>query len=147
MVSERRNSPMVCCGDRCGRLSNHFDAINSALAPMEVPLPSTSTSTRTNACTEELITTAPNRKGFVNGTGRSKNEMSRTAKRSGMVFLASVQRALGKKMPADALHQFGEHRIGHGVERARARQRDIVDRGDRAGPFGHDQPAIGEEHR
>ena len=34
MVSERPNSPTVCCGDRCARLSNHFDAINSALAPI-----------------------------------------------------------------------------------------------------------------
>ena len=34
------------------------------------------------------MTTAPNRNGFVNGTGRSKNTMSRTTKRGAMVFLA-----------------------------------------------------------
>src|SRR6059058_5535579 len=147
MVSERPNSPTVCCGDRCARLSNHFDAISSALAPTEVDLPSTSTSTRTKTCAEALIATAPNRNGFVNGTGRSKNEMSRTAIRGGMAFLTSIQRALGEEMLTDALYQFGEHRIGHGIERTRARQRHLVDRRDRTGPLGHDQYAIGEEHR
>src|SRR6266404_6793716 len=61
--------------------------------------------------------------------------------------LASIQRALGEEMLADALHQFGEHRISHGVERARAWQRHLIDRRDRARPFGHDQHAICEEYR
>src|SRR3979409_2052635 len=136
MASDRRSSSTVCCGDRCARLSNYFDAISSALAPTDVPLPSISISTRTKTCADALMTTAPNRNGFANGTGRSKNAMSRTAKRGGMVC-ASIQRALGEEMFSDALHQLGEHRIGHGVERARARQRHIVDGGDRAGPLGH----------
>ena len=58
----------------------------------------------------------------------------------------SVQRALGEEMLADPLHQFGEGGIGHRVQRARARQRHVVDRRDRAGPLGHDQHAVGEEH-
>ncbi len=44
-----------------------------------VPLPSISISARTNTCTDDVITTLPNRNGFANGIGRSKNEISRTA--------------------------------------------------------------------
>src|SRR5690242_11932697 len=98
---------MVCCGDRCGRLSNHFEAIISALAPIDVPLPSISISARTKTCTEEVITTLPNRNGFANGIGRSKNEISRTATRGGMAF-PLIQRALGEEVFSDPLHQFGE---------------------------------------
>src|SRR5580658_1203972 len=46
---------------------------------------------------------------------------------------------------ANTLYQLGEYRIGHDVERARTRQRHVVDRGDRAGPLGHNQHAIGKE--
>ena len=74
MSSERRNSATVCSGESCGRLSNHFGAISSALAPTDVPLPSTSTSTRTKACTADVIVTAPKR------NGRAKVPAARTAK-------------------------------------------------------------------
>ena len=70
--SERRNSPTVCSGESCGRLSNHFGTSSSALAPTDVPLPSTSISTRTNACGVALMTTAPNWNGRTKRTGRSK---------------------------------------------------------------------------
>ena len=74
----------VSSGDRCGRLSNHFGTRNSALAPIALPSPSTSISTRTKACGVALITTAPNRNGRAKVTGRSKKDMSRTAKRYGI---------------------------------------------------------------
>src|SRR6185312_13501148 len=105
--SDRRNPSTVCCGDRCARLSNHLAAIISALAPTDVPLPSISTSARTNTCTDELITTLPNRNGFANGIDRSKREMSFMARRGG-IAASLVQRALGEEMLADPLHQFGE---------------------------------------
>ena len=86
MASERRNSATVSSGESVGRLSNHFGTSNSALAPTEVPLPSTSISARTNSCAAALIATAPKRNGRTKRTGRSKNAMSRTATRGGMVW-------------------------------------------------------------
>src|SRR5204862_468790 len=83
----------------------------------------------TNACGVALMTTAPNRNGRAKLTGRSKKAISRTARRGGM-DKTSIQRTLREKMLADALHQFGEDGIGHRIERARARQRHVVDRGN-----------------
>src|ERR1700722_16195854 len=108
MASERRNSAMVCSDESAGRLSNHFAAIISALAPIARPLPSISISTRTNACVDEVMTTAPNRNGLANRIGRSNSAISRTTSFGGMVF-PSVQCALGEEVLADALHQFGEN--------------------------------------
>src|SRR5882757_9258214 len=100
---------MVSCGDKCGRLSNHFATRNSAVAPTALPLfllwPSTSISTRANICGVALMTTAPNRNGRAKLTGRSKKAISRTAKRGG-IGLFSIQRALGEEVFADPLHQF-----------------------------------------
>ena len=86
MASERRNWSTVSSGESCGRLSNHFGAISSALAPTDMPLPSTSISARTKACTADVIVTAPNRNGLAKETGRSNSEISRTANRGGMIF-------------------------------------------------------------
>src|ERR1041385_180351 len=116
IVSERRNSSAVCSDDRCGRLSNHFGASNSAVAPTDAALPSTSISTRTKICVAAWMVTAPNRNGRTNGTGRSNSTMSRNISRG--AIKASIQRALREKMLADALHQLGEHRIGHRIQRA-----------------------------
>src|SRR6266567_273818 len=128
--SERRNPSTVCAGDNSGRLSNHFGTSSSALAPTATPLlvvlPSTSISTRTNSCGVALMVIAPKRNGRANCTGRSKNAISRSFRRGAM---ALVQRTLREKVLADALYEFGEHRVGHHVQRARARQRHVVDGG------------------
>src|ERR1051325_10824936 len=109
MTSERRNSAAVCSDDRCGRLSNHFGASNSAVAPTDVPLPSTSISTRTKICVAARIVTAPNRNGRTNGTGRLNSAISRNLSRG--AIKTSIQLALREKMLADALHQLREDGI------------------------------------
>ena len=101
--------------------------------PSTRPLPSTSISTRTNACGAASTITAPKRNGRAkrDRAFEQRDIMHHEAKRHG-ASLPQSQRALGEEVLADALHQLGEDRIGHGIERARARQRHVVDRGDRA---------------
>src|SRR6202035_1161184 len=144
--SDRLNSSTVCSVESDARLSNHFGTIISALAPTALPLPSISISARTKTCEAASTTTAPKRNGRAKRTGRSKSVISRTARRSGIVT-PLIQRALREEVLADALDQFREDRIAHDVKRARARQRHITDRRDRAGPLGHDQHAVGQKNR
>src|SRR5471032_1181710 len=59
----------------------------------------------------------------------------------------SVDLGFGVKMRPDLARELVEGGIAEHVERTRARQGNLVDRLDGAGPRGHDDDAVGEENR
>ena len=126
--SERRNSAAVSSDDRCGACRTIFGASNSARS--RAPQLGTVSADRCVAFDPFRPHFDARNENLRRGIDRHRAEPERpdesapgarkTRYRARPVVApsssASIQRALGEEMLADALHQFGEDRIGHHVQ-------------------------------